>query len=76
MPICSQTGGGRVGVPAWSRAGTHHSFTKLSHLPPPVFFVFSPFSSPQSLLVVKSIKLSVSLTEPHHLAAVKAKQTR
>lgn len=40
-----------------------------------LFFVFSPFF-PQSLPVVKSIKLCVSLTELHHLAAVKAKQTR
>lgn len=39
-------------------------------------FLSPPLFSPPSLLVVKSIKLSVSLTELHHLAAVKAKQTR
>lgn len=42
---------------------------------PTHFFAFSLFFA-ESLLVVKSIKLSVRLTEPHHLAAVKAKQTR
>lgn len=39
------------------------------------FFAFSLFFA-ESLLVVKSIKLSVRLAELHHLAAVKAKQTR
>lgn len=41
----------------------------------PFFFAFSFFFA-ASLLVVKSIKLSVRLAELHHLAAVKAKQTR
>lgn len=65
-----------VGVPAWIWIKMHHSFTKLYKSCSSCLFLFGllPFFSPQ--LVVKSIKLSVSLAELHHLAAVKAKQTR
>lgn len=64
---------------ARSRAETYHSFSKLCiFLRPTHFFLFFAFSFffAASLLVVKSIKLSVRLAELHHLAAVKAKQTR
>lgn len=65
---------------ARSRTETYHSFSKLCIFLRPThfflfFFAFSFFFA-ASLLVVKSIKLSVRLAELHHLAAVKAKQTR
>ncbi len=65
-----------VSILARSEAETYHSFSKLCYLSSPCpFFAFSLFFA-VSLLVVKSIKLSVRLAELHHLAAVKAKQTR